>query len=367
MRYLGLALLVGALWVPAAALPGCDGDCHLGQKQFSFTIPVGSVIRVLDTLIKLMGGVGILPPGVGLLIPDITVTLHTEFFGYAWVKCDKECCPDGRLYMGAELLLEGKADFDSIPPLSSGFTAVIPVVHRLPDCYDPEDPCADPCDTDLDPCAISTTWSYTQENFQVTLSFPVVGKVVFIRLSDSRGEGFASCRTYWGCGDYETRPVLVSWPQEVVVPIGGEAHFAVVATMSSSSLPRLTLKGDLPYDRPLQYELSSSRWSGVRLAITSDRKEDGRIIPGGQGTIAVDEDAPIPDGATETIFITVEDPSTGRRDQRDMTVRYVRNRPPQAISDGMTISHGEGCFGPVRYAATDPDLPDFVLLPGGEG
>ena len=308
-----------------------------------------------------MSGVAILPPGVGLLIPDVTVNLRTEFHGYAWAYCDASCCPNACLYMGTDLLLEGEARLDSVPPLAAGFTAIIPVVSRLPDRYDPNQLCAkpEPCDTDLSRCAIYTTWSYTEKNFQVTLSLPVVGKVLSLPLADSSGVGLVSCQAYVGCEDYETYPVLVSWPQEVVVPIGGEAHFAVVATMFTTSHPILPVVGAPPYDRPLHYQLSPSGYPGVSLTITDDRKENGKIIPGGQGTIRVEEGAPIPDGATETIIITVIDRATGKMDRRSMTVRYVRNHPPKAIDGSLTISHWEyGCFGPVRYKAYDPDLPE---------
>ncbi|GAB4312196.1 MAG: hypothetical protein Kow0097_13810 [Candidatus Bipolaricaulota bacterium] len=334
-----------ALSVPAAALLGCEADCRSGQEQFSFTIPVGAVVEAIGLVAKL--------PGTGLLLPDIEVTLHTEFTGTAWVSCDAACCPGGRLYMGADLLLNGTArfDFDGLPPSSSQFTSIIPVVQRLPD--------NGPGDINSSRCAIYTTWNYTEKNFKVALSFPVIGGLVRVPVSDSHGVGLASCDTYWGCEDYETRPVLVSWPEEVVVPIGGEAHFTVAATMFTTSHPQLVaLEDALPYDRPLHYELSSSKWPAVSLTITDDRKENGRIIPGGQGTITVGKDAPIPDGTTEEIVITVVDPTTGKMDQGHMRVRYVRNHPPQAISGGMTIDCHEGCDGPVRYAATDPDLPD---------
>ncbi|MCK5802681.1 MAG: tandem-95 repeat protein, partial [Lentisphaeria bacterium] len=331
----------------------CGSGCNVGQKTFAFTIPVGAIVEGIGLATKLVGAGFALPLGAGLLIPDITVTLDTEFSGTAWLRCPPDYCPDGQLMMGVDLLLQGEAAVGSKPPLSSQFTAIIPVVTRLRDNSQQ--------DTDLDLHNILTEWSYTEQNFQVGLSLPVVGggEVALFPVSDSRGTGYTSCVVQGGCGDYETRPVIVSWPSEIVVPIGGEAHFNVVATMQSTTHPQLTFQDAMPYTVPLRYEVSRSRWPGVHFEITDDHRENGTIVPGGQATVRVDPAAQIPDGTTEKVAVTVCDSRDPLWcDMKPMTIRYVLNHPPEAISDGRTIAQGEGCFGPVHYKARDPDLPD---------
>lgn len=365
MRKIAVVVLaVVMLAVPAYA--ECGSRCRVRQENFDFTIPVGAIVEAIGLVAKLVGVGFALPPGAGLLVPDITVTLNTEFSGDASLSCLPDCCPDGRLMMGVDLLLEGEVAFDSRPPLSSKFTAIIPVVRKLRDNTLNQD-------TNLDPCNIFTEWSYTEQNFQVALSFSVGADIVLFPVSDSRGTGLTECIVHGGCDDYETRPVIISWPSEIVVPIGwvdhlgtkhpGEEHFDVIATMLSTIHPQWTTVDAAPYTPLLRYEISRSQWSQwVSFEITNDRWENGKFVHGGQAKVSVTHTTEIPNDATETVWVTVRDPRdpAQRYDKRPMTIRYILNRPPEAISESTTISREEvvGCLGLVRYKARDPDLPD---------
>lgn len=310
---------------PVSEIIDCGSDCRPDTlEEFRFTIPVGSIVEVLKAL-------GIELPTGPLVIPDIEVELSKRFGGHASVNCLPDCCPDAQLVMGVDLILSGDVTLGSIPPYTDHFSSLIPVISRL---YDNAEG-----DANTTPCSIAARWEYTLHKFKVTLVF--AGGLASLPLSSS-GVGTPSCRTSWGCKEYDTRPMILFRPQEIPVPIGGRAEFTVVATMYHS-YPLLTAGTSVPYTIPLKFKVSPPRHKGVTVGIESDRREGGRIIPGGKGWIEVAPDSGILDGTTEEITVTVCDPrdELHRCDRCIITIRYVTDHPPQAISTREVRSHGD--------------------------
>jgi hypothetical protein len=313
-------------------------DWSIGQKTFTFTIPLSLLTQAVEFLgLKL-------PTIAPLVIPDVEITLHTKFHGSASLLCDS-CC-DG-LTMSADLHLFAPDGtwIETIPPQRVGFGTTVRVIDNLVDQSEK--------DEDKEKCAVRGTFEYAEKNLRVTLVF--AGGLISLPLSDTTGEGEAKVLVSYGCRpDMDGPPVIVSWPRDLVVPIGGEVRFSVVAEVPTRKT-WLTLEGE-PTPRPtLTFEAVSGK-EGVTIEITNDHYEDGKFVYGGEGVVRVAPGASVRDGETEEITIRVEDPQ-GRYDSKSMTLRFVENHPPKAISGGEMISHSQ-CVAPVRFAATDPDLPE---------
>ncbi|MGB9861786.1 MAG: hypothetical protein ACPLRP_05635, partial [Candidatus Bipolaricaulaceae bacterium] len=354
MRTLALVatafFLWGAFWCWAQEDQGCGvslpelqcstgGD--VGQQEFGFTIPLGSLIEAINLVLKKLGIPG-LPAPVALVVPDVKVVLDTDFRGDAFIGCSSPCCEG--LAMSADLALRGEAEIESIPPKYAGFTSLVPV---LPEIWDQSS-----LDQDKGKCGIYAEWKYTQKETVITLSF--AGGLFELPLVDTRGEGYADVVVSYGCKDAWGPPRITSWPGELVVPIGGEVEFEVVAEVPSTAV-WMILEGTLP-PRPLLRFEAESGVEGVTIDITDDYCERGKIQYGGKGIVKVSEDANVKDGQIIETTIRVIDPK-GRTDSKPFRIRIVANHPPKAISGSRTIGHWD-CAGPVIYGAYDRDLPE---------
>lgn len=328
--------------------PNADAGGFSGPEKVRFSIPLGAFGEAVQLLLKALKLGLPLPPGI--LIPDITVHLGTKFSGDAFVSCSPPCCD--RLVMSADLLLKGTATLYTIPPQVSTFTSMIPVVPKTSDFW-PGRP--ETGDRNAEKCAIYREWEHTVHDFQISLS--LAGGLISLPLTGEAGTGRALARVLvsHGCEEVEERVVITALPNEVVVPVGREAKFTVAATCSSTRV-WLTAAGE-PWPRPPLTYSAVSRTPGVMITITPDRLEDGKLIPGGEGVIRVDPQAPVVHDSTEEVVVSACTPDGKSCDQRPMKIRYVRSEL-RAISSSLTRHAACSVYPEYRaeYQPGDPRL-----------
>lgn len=310
-----LVLLVLMVPVPLWAQCRCDfyscsTRCPGGEKTFAFTIPIGSLLEI----IRLLGIRIPLPPLTTLVIPDVEVQLSTTFSGNAFVGCPEGCCPSDRpLTMSADLFLIGRAEVESLPPSIAGFSTFVPVVQSVTDQR--------PEDLDPAPCRIGAEWSFTERYTRVSLTWSIAGGILALPIVDTKGEGKSECIVYCGCLGFNGPPTITSWPQEVVVPIGGSVEFPVEAW---------DIEGD-----PLSFS-AASRIQGVTIRFV-EVEDLGLGKKRAKGVI--ETPLTVSEGVEETTVV-VCDPY-GLCDAKPLHIRYVANHPPKAQSYTLTVSHND--------------------------
>jgi len=311
----------------------CDtGMCTVratwGRRETSFTIPLSAIAGLILEV----------SPVVGLVIPDVKITLDEKLYGTMMVGgCPEPCCAPGRTLRAAtDVLLSGKTEPIGLPPTPASVTGVLRVVEVEDNKVG---------DRNLSPCAITADFSVPVSGVQVDLVFS--GNVKLPLFGSAMGEVTGSAIVSCFCGGKPNAPPGLSLPAVVTVPIGGETRFPVRVN-------------DPDNDPVWVYCHRPPDW----LIITFDlQKGEGIARAASDAPVGVETavDILVYDLKPDEVEVVVDRPKPGQFYHEvlySLTIKVVANRPPRAISGGMTISHGEGCFGRVRYAATDPDLPD---------
>ena len=339
MRNVGsILMLVAVLNFVVISETNCIYDCAVDKETFGFSIDLSLIMSIL----KIVGVSLPVSPGAELLIPGVEVTISTTFSGDSWVSCPSNCCDGRRLVMDVYLrLISESTVLPTIPPQPVEFSSLIPVVR---DVYDDSE-------TDVNEgtkCAIGVNeWEYTLSEVAITLTF--LGGLVEVPLVETRGRGKVACIVNWGCGFFWTKPVIVSLPPVVKVPLGETREFQVVVRVDPS-YPVWAAAG-VPTGPLLDFEVESSQNPNILITVTDDvETEGGQVIKGGKVTISAIGAEAIK-VSKEEIVVSVCDP-IGRCDQRAIEVYYVSNQPPQAISGSMLIRPDEGCHAGVIYRAS---------------
>lgn len=302
----------------------CSTECPMGERTFGFTIPIASITSVLS----LLEWIQPLRPGVTLLLPNVRVLLGADFFGVASTLCPSNCChPFRPLWMGADLFLVGSAKLDSIPPTSVSFSSPVSIVVGVLDQSEQ--------DIDRAVCGIARRWSYREKFTQVTLTWALGFGFVDLPLVDTKATGMAECEVYCGCRGFNGPPQILSFPGEVVVPLGQEVEFAVEAW---------DVDGDPLWFRAVS-ERSTIDFREVQVLGVGKVRAIGFIKAPLELLDAHHE-------TVETVLLSVRDRGwrepEGLADSKEMVIRYVRNQPPRAISDGTTLSHGQSSPASIR-------------------
>jgi hypothetical protein len=333
MRALVVMLLIGVICLPA--IPQCISECVCKDdmfrsevNEFTFGIPK-EIFEHIRSLLRTLKDVKL--PLIGILIPDVTITLGHTFSGRATAICIEHfCCPSReKLAMNAYLQLRSETVLNSVPPASLGFSSVIQI-PEVTDVVDnsPED------ENDLQ-CRIRKAWTYELNRISVSFNFSAYGiPIGEIPIVES-GVGIPTVYVAAGCvgpgEEPNIAPVFLSWPRELQVPLGGAVEFQVQG---------FDLDGD-----PLVYQGHSSQ-EGVLVSI------EGSEGPyPGRGRIRVLPGASVQAGDIEEVAIYVCDP-WGTCDGKTISVTYTANHPPEAISGSMLIRPDEGCHAGVIYRAS---------------
>lgn len=320
----------------------CDtGACTVGatwgRDTTSFTIPLSPIAGLIPKITSV----------VGLVIPDVEITLDGRLYGTMIVtKCPDPCCFPGRTLCAAtDILLSGKTEPIGLPPTPASVTNVLRVLEV-----------EDNKDGDKNPvsCEITADFSVPVGGVRVDLVF--LGNVVLPLHGSAIGEVTGSAIVSCSCEGKPNAPPGLSLPAVVTVPIGGETRF-------------LFSVKDPDNDPVWVFTPRTPDW----LTVTFDLQK-------GESVVRAARDAPANEEAAVNIVVydlkpgevVVDRPKPGQFYHKVLyyfTVKIVANQPPIAISGSRTISHGEGCYGPVEYRAYDRDLPenfgfDLYFIPG---
>lgn len=304
----------------------CVAEARWGRHESSFTFPLGALVGLLPRI----------PRVAGLVIPDLKITLHESLFGTMRVSdCPDPCCFPGRkLRAATDVLLSGTTEEFGLPPTLASVTGVV----RACDVTDNESG-----DAALGSCEVIAPFDIPAGGVQVslvlwgTVEIPLYGSVT--------GKLEGAARVTCSCEGKPNAPPALRLPAVVMVPLGGEARFPIGVN-------------DPDGDPVWIYFATRLEW----LTVAFDLHK-------GEGIVRAARDAPVEERTAVSVIVydlkqgevvRGDKPAPGQFHHEvpdSFTVWTVRNNPPRAISGGTTISHGEGCAEPVRYAATDPDLP----------
>ncbi|MBC7078399.1 MAG: hypothetical protein H5T92_08860, partial [Synergistales bacterium] len=331
--------------------------CESELSFKSFSIPLGAVYSAICTFFPKVCALKsiIAKIAAGTLIPSIKIQLGAQAtINEIQLRCSPGCCPEGRLYAQPCIRVIGTTQLPGLVPVDADVIKYI-VGEEIED--------GGQYDQNPDLCAIANVEGFKIpiKDFSVSLVFLDNFTWEVHRVEEIfKGTVRAAVKSTWclvsyGCKPFEkNKPPTLVVPTEYKVPVGLETMIPIGVYDEEGNPVRVYLPSNFGGIASLVYDQDKKSYY-LAIRVPEDYSGSEKLVL----------DVYAYDLRFEEGWRPLDEPKPGQYYHvvpGTISLKIVRNQPPQAISQeeelpcpNLELGY---CFGPVIFAATDPDLPE---------